>query len=156
MIRTFQPNNLWNCTLEFWQKLKSHCLSKNCGLRRMATVWFSTVGWNKKNRPFLWKICVFKLAFHVRRFELRKSTVQQEQHQANQAQQAYALQQQQLNINMTAEAMQRQAADVNNNMTANVSDTTTVSTTSGLLQLETKNELMFNFFRLFRKVISKN
>ena len=57
---------------------------------------------------------------------------------------------------MTAEAMQRQAADVNNNMTANVSDTTTVSTTSGLLQLETKNELMFNFFRLFRKVISKN
>lgn len=109
------------------------------------------------NKPtfFMENMC-FKLAFHVRRFELRKSTVQQEEHQANQAQQAYALQQQQLNINMTAESIQRQAADVNNNMTANVSDTTTVSTTSGLLQLETKNELMFSFFRLFRKVISKN
>ena len=97
--------------------------------------WFLELAEIKELTLFFTKICVFKLAFHVRRFELRKSLIQQQQQQH---QGHHTLQQQQVNINMTAEAMQRQAADVNNNMTANVSDTTTVSTTSGLLQLDTK------------------
>lgn len=55
---------------------------------------------------------------------------------------------------MSAELQRQAVADVNNNnnpTTANVSDATTVSTTSGLLQLDTEN---WNLGKKIKKIIN--